>query len=281
MNSMVNTGTNLLYRLLELNCVMPNDAKSAGEESAKGEVKRKGGLRFQVPWGKHWPLSFRERRVSDNVGHGADITTGGGEGITQSDVLPIVMIRDPYLWIANSMCGKQTYFVKWARLRWARCPALLLEQNQQGSNIDKVAKPLKVTASYSPQHTIVYGSLVELWNEWYKPWLPDSVSFPRLIVRYEDIVFHQEHVIEQICNCAGGVTDHQKDGSEFQSIVESAKAHHKGASSAGLRTNLLKYHNMVKSKKRSIKFTKQDLEYANNELESKLMHLFHYSPYPS
>jgi hypothetical protein len=47
-----------------------------------------------------------------------------------------------------------------------------------------------------------YTSLVDMWNVWYKDW--HDVSFPRLMVRFEDLLFHAEDVVSQVCACGGG-----------------------------------------------------------------------------
>ena len=47
-----------------------------------------------------------------------------------------------------------------------------------------------------------YTSMVDLWNTWYGQWY--NVDFPRLMVRFEDLLFHAEETITKVCECGGG-----------------------------------------------------------------------------
>ena len=60
------------------------------------------------------------------------------------------------------------------------------------------------TAKFDGGLYIKYESLAHMWNSWYRAYLSKDDDFPRLIVRLEDLVFHAETVIPQICTCAGG-----------------------------------------------------------------------------
>jgi hypothetical protein len=48
-----------------------------------------------------------------------------------------------------------------------------------------------------------YKSLAHVWSEWYREYL--DADFPRLIVRFEDLIFHAPAVLEQIRECVGAV----------------------------------------------------------------------------
>ena len=68
---MFNTGTNPFNMYLEANCIMPQNKREAH-----------GGMRWQVPWGKHTPVS---RKWSHTAGH---------EGkVNKTNVLPVVSER--------------------------------------------------------------------------------------------------------------------------------------------------------------------------------------------
>merc|ERR1711983_112282 len=58
------------------------------------------------------------------------------------------------------------------------------------------------------------------WNTYYKQWVNVS-SFPRLIIRYEDLLFHPKKVIDKVCQCGGGKINTAK----FTSIKGFAKNH--------------------------------------------------------
>lgn len=109
------------------------------------------------------------------------------------------------------------------------CPNLLID----GDNWNEV------TVTYGAG-TDTYESLLHLWYDWYQQYMPKSSSvgdFPRLIVRMEDLVFHTESTVTQICECAGGNT-YEK----FTYVVDSAKADSPGHdASTGLLQAYLKY----------------------------------------
>lgn len=90
-----NTGTNYLSVLLEYNCQNPHRVSKF-----HGNSKRGHGNEWEVPWGKHTPASFRGKFTkSQNVKY------------TIEEVLPIVLIRNPYSWM-QSMC-LNPYTARW------------------------------------------------------------------------------------------------------------------------------------------------------------------------
>lgn len=91
-SGMFNTGTNLLFELLNKNCrIRP--------PSAKAPTKNHGML-WQVNWGKHQYSRFRH----SNKVH-------SDSNIRNSAVFPIVMVRDPWTWL-QSLC-KVRYSTHW------------------------------------------------------------------------------------------------------------------------------------------------------------------------
>jgi len=89
-----NAGTNLLYSLLENNCVMPG-----------GPLQ----IRWQVPWGKHGYAAYTNHTVRND------------RAIIKENGLAIVVARHPYPW-ALSMC-KKPYAIKWNYTKF-NCPNL-------------------------------------------------------------------------------------------------------------------------------------------------------------
>jgi len=201
-----NTGTNLLSSLLHRNCQILADDRVDPPKT------RVSGIRFQAPWGKHSPPSYRNKNVAKE----------GGDGVVQDDVLPVVMIKDPMTWMA-SMCDHR-YQMKIA----GQCPHLAKNKNE----------PIGVTVTYS-KGIVRHATLLDFWNDWYRDWMQIS-SYPRIVIRYEDLVFHAEEVIGKVCECAGG---EMRDG-PFRHRDDSAKGEggsHKGGS--GFLKAVIKYGN--------------------------------------
>ena len=157
------------------------------------------------------------------------------------------------------MC-KHHYTARWSTPNEDRCP-------------DFSVPDLKANVRYSDFHR-KHESILHLWNDYYLEYL--EVPFPRLIVRFEDLIFHPEEVTTTVCHCAGGSM--RKDG-RFIYILDSAK---KGASAHGKQRTgfveaLLKYGS-EKNRYASFSFP-SDLQYIKDRVDSNLMHIMHY-PFP-
>ena len=146
---------------------------------------------------------------------------------------------------------------------------------------------------YDPEYKIHYDSLVHLWNEWYLQYIQfeenndnenkdNSIikmkdpSFPFLMVRMEDLVFHGQTIVPQLCECAGA----KFRGGEIQHVSAIANGNHgieigTGGYNAGLLRSVIKYGNVTKRKDGYPKF---QLEAAQELLDSRLMKLLSY-PY--
>lgn len=137
------------------------------------------------------------------------------------------------------------------------------------------AATVNVTVTYA-EFDRQHASLVEFWNDWYRAYV--QASFPRLIVRFEDVVFHPKLITKTICECAGGQVN--PDDRPFTFIVDSAK---KGSAHGKEKTSyvdaLVKYGSEAG---RYTGFDAADLEYARQHLDPDLMRLFgyHYPPPP-
>lgn len=246
---MFNTGTNLLESLLYKNCYLPEKVKRYGE----GHI----GIRFQVPWGKHSPVSWRFKHTAPTF-----------QGINQSSFLPAVVIKDPYTWM-TSMC-RHRYAASWRHVD-EHCPNLVPITPQEEELIAP-RKTFQVAINYHKHNVTRHDSMAELYNEWYGDWL--DVDFPRLIIRFEDLLFHAEQVVERVCKCGGGV---MKDG-PFEYVQDSAKkgTAHKGSN--GLVKSMLQYGNV---KKRAEAYSSKDLQYADSTLRSDILDAFHYKKVPA
>lgn len=142
-----NTGTNPMNMYLEANCRMPNNTKEAH-----------GGMRFQVPWGKHMLADYR---WNNTARHDAKVN--------KTAVLPVVVIRDPFTWM-QSMC-RHPYAAQWRH--HPACPRLVQEDDGQTVN---------VTVHYPEPFVSSWPTLVDLWSDWYRQYL--RADYPRLITRY-------------------------------------------------------------------------------------------------
>ena len=207
---------------------------------------------WHVPWGKHNPVSWRTH-------HKAII---GSKGVEQTHVLPVVMIKDPFQWM-SSMC-RHPYAAQWKYTK-SNCPHLL--KNGVGNT---------VTVPYRADKVGTYESLVGLWNDWYGDYLAIS-SFPRLIIRYEDLLFHLEEVVTEVCHCGGGtLINHEEHGIVLKSEDAKRGQLNGGPKSNGLLGAMSRYGG---DEKRTKDFSSEDLTYAKEVLRMDLMELFSYS-YP-
>ena len=249
---MFNTGTNLLYSLLSTNCILQGN-------SADGSGGGIDNILWQVAWGKHTPASWRWRNFPK---HWANMN--------QTNVLPIVIIKDPYTWM-GSMC-RASYSANWPHSD-AHCPNLVriptdVAGGGRMTGIE-IGDSIPVNVRYNQTHVTKHSNLAGLWNDWYGEYFAIS-QYPRIMVRYEDLLFRPESTLSQVCECAGG---HLKDS--FHYISHSAKGNdgpHSGSSD--LSRALLRYSS---AKHRIKSWTSFDIEAALHQLDPRLMKTFGYS----
>ena len=133
-----------------------------------------------------------------------------------------------------------------------------------------------VTVRYQADKVGRYESLVGFWNDWYYDYFTIS-SFPRLIIRYEDLLFHLEEVVTQVCHCGGGtLINHEEHGIVLKSENAKEGQGHGGPKSNDLLGAMSRYGG---DEKRTEDFSTEDLTYAKEKLRMDLMELFSYS-YP-
>eukprot|EP00536_Pseudo-nitzschia_multiseries_P003149 jgi/Psemu1/322887/estExt_fgenesh1_pg.C_470006 len=237
-----NTGTNLMAEYLIHNCLMPERMKKHGALSR--------GIRWQVPWGKHSPAgdkSFREKHK-----------TKKDKDVPASEVMPMVTIRDPLVWL-KSMC-RHKYTAHWMGFfETDHCP-----------NFSR--KDLPVDVRYDG-FVREYDSLIYLWNEYYQEYYK-NVDIPYLLVRFEDLLFHPQKVTQQVCECGGGKIYQE----EFKYSVDSAKkgttAHGKMSERTGYVQALAKYGTL--SKRYEGWDSEEDLRYVKDHVDPILMKMMHY-----
>ena len=244
---MFNTGTNLLFELLKVNC----NIKQARHSHTHVEP-RKNGMRWQVPWGKHNPPTTHRFK---------NVAKAWGKDVLQQNFFPIVLIKDPYSWMGSQCRHKYTTF-------WGHddqhCPNLIRWR------VTDKDEPSTVRVKYALVMK-TYESLLDMWNRWYEEW--EQQSFPHLTTRFEDLLFHGEEVTRTACECVGGVfTD---DFEYVEDSAKPAKGIHKGAN--GLVKAMLQYGD---PKKRLNGFTDRDRWYASKTVDTELMRKFGYTPPP-
>lgn len=119
-----------------------------------------------------------------------------------------------------------------------------------------------MTAKFDDEYQRDYTSLVEMWSKWNKEYF--DAEFPRLFVRFEDIIFNPEEVMSAVATCAGlSVTP------SYRAMLEPSKDH---GSSSSLVSAMIRYSNVESFDL----MLAQDIEYAQEELDDELMRQFHY-----
>ena len=295
-----NTGTNLLYKLLQRNCYIPERwAESPSSKNSQTPFTSEmeevydcftqsckkildtfdldTGMRKNAPWWKHAPPSWRDNppysiaRISNS---------NAGEQYDRMNALPIVIIKDPVNWM-SSMCRNQ-YEVRFYR-PMGRCPKLAplnkplpkLNKSRHAGRTPK-QRPVIITPPKGlvNKFFIKYDSLADMWVDYYNEWTNNAL-FPNLIVRYEDLLFHPKEVINQVCTCAGG-----KMRDDFRLMEKSSKAHGNGilgpnTSRTGLSAAIIMYG--TKEIRDSV-LDQADKKFAGEKLNSNVMDTFHYQP---
>jgi len=237
-----NSGTNLMSEYLVKNCVMPERMKKHGPRSR--------GIRWQVPWGKHSPAGNKEYREKHKTSKDKDVDA--------EEVMPMVTIRDPLVWL-KSMC-RHKYTASWTGFTNPdHCP-------------DFARRELKVRVKYA-DFVREYESLIYLWNNYYQDY--KNIDIPFLLVRFEDLVFHPEETTRQVCECAGGEM-YQK---QFKYVVDSAKkgltAHGKVTERTGYVDAMVRYGTLAK------RYEKwdfgEDLDYVKKHVDPTIMKMMGYA----
>ena len=115
-----------------------------------------------------------------------------------------------------------------------------------------------------------YDNLVDMWNKFHSDYF--NADFPRLMVRYEDLLLHTDEVLPQICECVGGTLLDSEKGVQLQ--AHSSKDPKIFGKTSGLISTLKKYGDHAK---RTQHFSKGDMIFADQNLSKDLMDAFHYS----
>lgn len=125
------------------------------------------------------------------------------------------------------------------------------------------ASSYPVLATFGDEYKQEYESLASMWSQWNRAYF--EADFPRLIVRFEDVLFNAERVMNSVAECAGLSVRHP-----YRAMLRPSKGH---GDSSGLLSAMLKYGT---DKGWSTGFLPADLEYSKTALDKDLMSLFHY-----
>lgn len=162
---------------------------------------------------------------------------------------------------------KTPYRAEWPRIE-GHCPNLVATSHEKKNGL-AAEDQFKVNVTINAHTTDVdyFDNLADYWNKWNQAYL--DVDFPRLMVRFEDAIFHAEAVMDAIAECAGvdRVQPHQY-------FAGQAKSH--GLSSNFLGT-LSKYGT---AEGRLDGMRNEDLAFARTALSPSLMNLFQYKHAP-
>jgi hypothetical protein len=130
-----------------------------------------------------------------------------------------------------------------------------------------------VTYSKEPYLKYKHASLAHFWNAWNDEYVHNRTSsFPRLVVRLEDLVFHAEKVVPQLCECAGfetkGEFHHKRTVANLNQGIDKNVTN-----GAGLLQSIIRYGN---PKTRRIGYSPCQLWAARDIIDPRLMDVFGY-----
>ncbi|KAH8060565.1 hypothetical protein JL722_4673 [Aureococcus anophagefferens] len=176
-----NTGTNLMMLLLRANCELPRECPGAPRR-----LVAQGKHNIIDAYANHTAKmyaarSYREARAADPL---ENVLGPGG----RREILPVVVVKDPLTWM-KSMC-RMPYAASFRRGHAQCCPS-------------PVAKT-KTTVNFQQKGfpPSVFSSLPDFWSRWNR--LYYDAEFPRLMVRYEDLLWRGEATTRRVCECVGG-----------------------------------------------------------------------------
>jgi hypothetical protein len=153
-------------------------------------------------------------------------------------------------------------------MRYARqvfgksCPWIVSHQN--------TTIPVRIDYGYPGR--VQYESVIHLWNRWNRAYY-ETIQFPRLMVRHEDLVFYPDQVVQQVCQCVGGTYLPHQPNRTFQAELISAKTGKgHGKTRTGFIDAWIKY-----GKRRAYRNLHPiDRAYAKDILDKELLEVFQY-----
>jgi hypothetical protein len=247
-------------------------------------------LNFGVGRGKHNPPEWRGKHTEPAYDTKANPRA---TELALDSILPVVLIKDPLTWM-GSMC-RHKYKAQGGWLKGDICPNFFESERSDvwfRYTSTKKGTDLKGLQLESYQKFMGgfrgYPSLLHMWRDWYQAYF--NYSTPRLMVRYEDLLFNQNQTLHEICACAGG-----RMSESTRTTADSSKDDHSKAESSDRDSSLRRYKS-AKSRVTKCKrigelkdlastslcndtaYTHQDLDYVNKSPGvQELMNAFKYS----
>ena len=214
---------------------------------------------WQVPWGKHRVPYVRLHHIAP-----------GMNAIRQEHVLPIILIRDPFHWM-QSMC-QSPYAAHWKKTR-LHCPNLVPTLHDiekfRNDGIRTTSDTFNVTVHFDTNQILHWQSLIHLYNDWYQQYYTEA-TYPRLIIRFEDMLLHAPTIVRMIGTCVG-IDNVTLNATPFHYQIQSAKGH---GSHTDFVKAILKSGNVVA---RTRNMTQEDVQFAISHLDPQLMKAMHYN----
>lgn len=245
-----NTGTNALAQSFWLNIEQLKFNFGSGGDPNKNRTHY-DYEEYNVFGGKHVPPKREWYATFNNT------------AAARWNILPVVLVRDPFRWM-QSMC-RMRYNAHWAKGMKGHCPNLVPtgQERQQYAGLRNMST-FPVDVSLRKSYFDRYSSLADLWSTWNRLYF--DADFPRLMIRFEDTLFHAEEVMHHIKVCVGlpttkpyrynlGKSKDKKKGADFTSALAKYGTH----------------------KGRFDGLYPEDLAYAQIALDPELLQVFHYS----
>lgn len=165
------------------------------------------------------------------------------------------------------MCS-HPYDVRWphSTRKGERCPNLISSDSKN----ERMPIPAKIQYQ-DTDFKLEFPSLAHVWNEFYSQYV--AVDYPRIMVRYEDMIFRPEKMISEACACVGG---EMKSTNFTYSATENVKYGDKGhgeQEKEGLLNYIIKNGNATN---RVQGLSDDELEYSYTALNTSLMEIFRY-----
>lgn len=114
--------------------------------------------------------------------------------------------------------------------------------------------------NFDTDQVMYWDSLIHLYNDWYMQYFVNA-TYPRLIVRFEDMLLYPREMMDVIANCLGTTT---VPYNQFRYEIGKAKSHGSGTTFVEA---LLKSGN---KKRRYDRLTNNDIQHTIQNLNSTL-----------
>jgi len=201
---------------------------------------------------------------------------------TTSECCPLSLLKTHF----PGWACRNPYDVTWPHSYPDNCPNLVAKHthffgeegnkgNDSNNHVNRNNDGIAVEVRRSKDSITHHESLAHLWNDWYSEYYDPIESFPRIMVRYEDLLFHTQEVISKVCTtCMGGTIPYKK----VKLLPTSAKLASAHKSRTGLLEAMIHYGS---AKRRLEGFTRDDVIFANQHLNTDLMTTFGYPLAPS